>query len=247
MELRTAQSPVYRAMPSTCRFALHPIVAVGARVDDQPGIVWNEALIRPAVGFENISPSELVERMYANASLETDISILKRLTTWLSQRSSPQRLSINIHPASLTRQQFVATALDALQSASAGGHTICFELVEFGHCGDRRGMVTNANRLRNCGALIALDDFGSRLNFFDLCAEGIVDVLKVDVSVTDDIERSTHKQAIVRAISTLADGLGASVVVEGIETQEQLSTVQAIGVAYAQGYLFQKPMIEESI
>src|SRR5699024_8872838 len=155
--------------------------------------------------------------------------------------------SINIHPDSLTRRSFVATALDALQSATGRGHTICFELVEFGHCADRAGMVGNANHLRRCGALIALDDFGSRLNFFDLCAAGIVDILKVDVSVTEDIVSDTNKQAIVRAISTLADGIGAQVVVEGIETNEQLNTVEALGASYAQGYLFQKPMIEEAI
>lgn len=247
MELSAAHNPVHRVMPSTCRFALHPIVSVGANADEEAGLVWNEALVRPGVGFEHTSPSDLVEFLYANESLETDISILKRLTGWLARQRTPQRLSINIHPDSLTRRPFMVAALEGLQSVMHGGHSICLELVEFGHCGDRASMVQNANRLRRHGALIALDDFGSRLNFFDMCAEGIVDILKVDVSVTDGIDRCTNKQAIVRGINTLAEGLGAKVVVEGIETQAQLSKLKEIGISFGQGYLFKRPIIEESI
>lgn len=247
MELSTAQNPVSRVLPSTCRFALHPIVALDGPSGQEADLIWNEALIRPAPGRDDITPSDLVSWLYQDDSLRADVSIVNRLTRWLSEQRLPQRLSINIHPDSLTRRSFMIAMLEALQATAQQGHSICLELVEFGHCTDRRAMVENANRLRRHGALIALDDFGSRLNFFDMCAEGIVDLLKVDVSVTDGIESNTNKQAIVQGIKTLADGLRARVVVEGIETIQQLKVLKRLGVSFGQGYFFSRPIIEEGI
>lgn len=247
MELSTAQKPEFRVTPAACRFALHGIVPLGKEAGTGRPAIWHEALLRPGPGHGNASPADLVGVLYANAALETDISILKRLAGWLAQQSTPQRLSVNIHPDSLTRRPFMVAALDVLQSIRRGGHSICLELVEFGYCNDRQEMVQNANLLRRHGALIALDDFGSKLNFFDLCAAGIVDVLKVDVSVADGVDRCPNRQAIVRGIKTMADGLGAGVVVEGIETEAQLSTITGLGVSHGQGFLFGKPAIEEDV
>lgn len=247
MELSTATRVDLRATQAACQFALHGIVELATNPGGQPSPVWHEALIRPGAGFEMASPADIVEALYSDAALDTDISILNRLSGWLSRQSRPQRLSINIHPDSLTRGRFMRAALDALRAQRPGEHSICLELVEFGHCSDRQTMVQNANVLRRHGALIALDDFGSKLNYFDLCAAGIVDVLKVDVSVTAGIDSCRNRQAVVRGITTLADGLDAHVVAEGIETERQLSIIKDLGVSFGQGYLFNRPEIEEGI
>jgi len=95
------------------------------------------------------------------------------------------------------------------------------------------------------GVLIALDDFGSRLNCFDLCAAGIVDLLKIDTRVVGGLVNDPNHHAVVRSIQALGEGLGARVVAEGIETVEQLKVLTATGIEYGQGYYFHKPELVE--
>lgn len=249
MELRPIRNPVAALTSDECRFALHPIVGIqGAGGPGRACGDWHEALIRPGPEHSMCTPARLVEVLYDDGGhVQTDIEILVRLTGWLAARAKPTRLSVNVHPDSLTHTRFMIAALKALEAVRANGHLLCLELVEFGHCRERHRLIENANQLRSRGALIALDDFGSRLNFFDLCAAGIVDILKIDSSVTLGIDLCGNKQAIARGIATLADGLEADVVAEGIETAEQLSLVGGLGIAYGQGYLFRKPTIEEGI
>lgn len=249
MELSTIRNPAVGLTPDACRFALQPIVGIqGPDEPDRGPAPWHEALIRSGEAHGMYSPGALVEFLYGDGGhVRTDVEILERLTGWLGMRQTPTRLSVNVHPDSLTHTRFMIAALKALESVQATGHRLCLELVEFGHCRERHRLIENANQLRKKGATIALDDFGSRLNFFDLCAAGIVDVVKIDSSVTRGIDRCRNKQAIARGIATLADGLEAAVVAEGIETEQQLSLVRELGIAYGQGYLFSKPALEEGI
>lgn len=249
MELSTIRNPAVGLTPDACRFALQPIVGIqGSEAPGRASAQWHEALIRSGPEHETYSPSALVEFLYGDGGhVQTDVEILDRLTGWLRTCPVPTRLSVNVHPDSLTHTRFMIAALKALESVQAAGHRLCFELVEFGHCRERHRLIENANQLRNRGATIALDDFGSRLNFFDLCAAGIVDIVKIDSSVTRGIDQCRNKQAIARGIATLADGLEAEVVAEGIETEQQLSLVRELGIAYGQGYLFCKPTLEEAI
>lgn len=247
MGTQAARQMPLRATAEFCDFSLHQIRRTnGSGQGFGVQWPWYEVLIRPRRAVFRDSPGLFVDRLYIDRiPADTDLEILHRVVTWLMQRTDPVRLSINTHPESLTAPEFVDAVIAEQRRVAVLGHSICLELVEFGDCRDRDVLVKNAARLRAEGVLIALDDFGSRLNFFDLCAAGIVDAIKIDTSVISGLHLDRNKRAIVESVHTLAAGLGATVVAEGVETLKELAVLKDIGIDFAQGFYFHKPEISE--
>ncbi|WP_376697076.1 EAL domain-containing protein [Wenzhouxiangella sp. EGI_FJ10305] len=247
MDAQVARTPPLQATADFCTFAVHEIRALDSS-SDRFGRAhrWYEALIRPHGPYRSRSPGEFIDRLYLERPVvTTDLEVLRRVGAWLIERDEPTRISINTHPESLTSSLFVETALDFQRRALQGGHSICLELIEYGRSRDKNSLVANAQRLRRAGLLIALDDFGSRVNCFDLCAAGIVDLLKIDTSVTSAVHVDRNQRAIVESIKTLGRGLGAGVIAEGAETSEHVEALRSLGVEFAQGFYFHKPQMLE--
>lgn len=247
MEVRATQLASLQATEEFCTFAVHEIHAL--RVQDDPfggEHRWYEALIRPRGAYRHWSPGDFVDRLYhERPATDTDLEVFHRVATWLLAQARPTRVSINTHPESLTSRRFVETAIEYQHRAFQAGHSICLELIEFGRSREKSSLISNAQRLRRAGLLIALDDFGSRVNCFDLCAAGIVDLLKIDIGITSGVHIDRNHRAIVESITTLGRGLGARVVAEGVETKRQVETLRAMDVDFAQGFHFHKPRLLE--
>ena len=246
MTAQVMHRPHLNASAEYCSIAVHEIHALTDTPDrfgaQRP---WYEALVRPhpAAGW---SPGHFINNLYLERPvIDTDLEILQRVTTWLARQREPIRVNVNVHPHSLTDSLFVRTAMKRQQENMERGHSLCLELIEFGECERRSSLIDNARKLRDAGVLIALDDFGSRLNCFDLCAAGIVDILKIDTSVICGLDRDANQRAIVECIMTLARGLKASVIAEGVETRPQLDTLRQLDVNYAQGFFFHRPELLE--
>jgi len=226
-----------------CTFAVQAIRSL--RLDRGPfgdHFEWFEVLIRPLGIYRDFSPSEFVDRLYCDRdTFHTDSEVLRRASDWVMTREHPHRISVNTHPQSLTHRSFIAQALETHERLAELGHSLCLELIEYGRCSKKGDLITNAKKLRSAGVLIALDDFGSRINCFDLCAAGIVDLLKIDLRLINGLERDANQQAVVRSIVTLGQGLNAKVVAEGVETAAQADFLQEMGVDFAQGFFFHKP------
>jgi diguanylate cyclase (GGDEF)-like protein len=92
------------------------------------------------------------------------------------------------------------------------------------------------------GARVALDDFGTGYANFLHLREIPVDSLKIDRSFTKDMLTDSRTEACVRAMLALGASLGIDVVAEGVETQAQADRLRQMGCAYAQGYLFSRPV-----
>lgn len=247
MEAQVAHTAPLQATTDFCTFAVHEIRALGAMADgfgsEYP---WYEALIRPRGLHRHWSPGDFIDRLYLERpALTTDLEVLRRVGSWLLEQEGPTRVSINTHPESLTSRLFVDAALDLQRRAAPAGHSVCLELIEFGRSREKSSLVANAQHLRRAGILIALDDFGSRVNCFDLCAAGIVDLLKIDIGVTSGVHVDRNQRAIVESIQTLGRGLGARVIAEGVESSLQVEALRALDVDYAQGFHFQKPQLLE--
>ncbi|HVQ32576.1 MAG TPA: EAL domain-containing protein, partial [Lysobacter sp.] len=90
---------------------------------------------------------------------------------------------------------------------------------------------------REHGIPFALDDFGTGYSNLTHLHKLDFEFVKVDQAFARHMFDSARAMAIVQAIVAMAHGIGADVVVEGVETHEQLQHLQAMGVRYAQGYL----------
>jgi EAL domain-containing protein (putative c-di-GMP-specific phosphodiesterase class I) len=94
--------------------------------------------------------------------------------------------------------------------------------------------------LRARGTRIALDDFGTGYSSLSYARQLPIDLVKIDKSFTDDLDATNA--GLVPTIMHLANTLGAAVVVEGVETQEQLTELTRLDCQLAQGYLFSPPV-----
>jgi c-di-GMP phosphodiesterase Gmr len=101
---------------------------------------------------------------------------------------------------------------------------------------------------RKLGVGISIDDFGIGYSSLSALADITADEIKIDRSFITDIHKRPRSQGILRAIESLSEALGMTVVAEGIETFEELAYLQAATkIRYAQGYYFAQPIFLEEL
>lgn len=103
---------------------------------------------------------------------------------------------------------------------------------------DIQGRVANLRRL---GYRIAIDDLGAGyagLNSFALLEPEIV---KIDMTLTRDIDKSAVKRKLVGSLAALCREMGMTIITEGVETEAERDTLIGLGCDLLQGYLFAKP------
>jgi c-di-GMP phosphodiesterase Gmr len=101
---------------------------------------------------------------------------------------------------------------------------------------------------RRLGVGISIDDFGIGYSSLSALADITADEIKIDRSFITDIHKRPRSQGILRAIESLSEALGMTVIAEGIETFEELAYLQAATkIRYAQGYYFSRPIFLEEL
>jgi cyclic di-GMP phosphodiesterase Gmr len=101
---------------------------------------------------------------------------------------------------------------------------------------------------RKLGVGVSIDDFGIGYSSLSALADITADEIKIDRSFITDIHKRPRSQGILRAIESLSEALGMTVIAEGIETFEELAYLQAATkIRYAQGYYFSRPVFLEEL
>ncbi|HEY7846018.1 MAG TPA: EAL domain-containing protein [Bradyrhizobium sp.] len=101
---------------------------------------------------------------------------------------------------------------------------------------------------RKLGVGISIDDFGSGYSSLSALADITADEIKIDRSFITDIHNRPRSQGILRAIESLSEALGMTVIAEGIESFEELAYLQAATrIRYAQGFYFSRPVFLEEL
>jgi EAL domain-containing protein (putative c-di-GMP-specific phosphodiesterase class I) len=96
--------------------------------------------------------------------------------------------------------------------------------------------------LRDAGLRVAVDDAGAGYASFKHILHLAPDIIKLDVSMTRDIDRDLSRQALAAALVRFAESTHGRLVAEGVETDAELATLRQLGVGLAQGYALGKPM-----
>lgn len=119
------------------------------------------------------------------------------------------------------------------------------EITETVMINDSEDKIKILDELRSMDFIVEMDDFGSGYSSLNLLKDMPVDVLKLDMkflSSSDDAKGET----IIRNIIKLSDELGIDSLTEGVETEQQFSSLSDMGCRLFQGYYFAKPMpVEE--
>lgn len=118
---------------------------------------------------------------------------------------------------------------------------IWFELTETAAISHFSIAIDLINNIRDFGAKIALDDFGSGLSSFGYLKTLPVDIIKIDGQFVKEMANNPIDREMVRAIHQVGKSMGIVTVAEFVESQEILDALITIGVDYAQGYHIGKP------
>lgn len=145
-------------------------------------------------------------------------------------------LTVNVSPHALTSGPVMDEFLHAGELAG-----LFVELTEEQAIIDPDGMRRDLARLRDRGAMIALDDAGSGYSGLQRLLALRPELMKLDRSLIDGIDTDEAKRACVEMLGVLASRLNSLLLAEGIERQGELREVIALGVPLAQGFLMAKP------
>ena len=96
-------------------------------------------------------------------------------------------------------------------------------------------------KLKEHGFGVALDDVGTGYATFATLEKVRPHYLKVDVSMVRDIHRNFIKQELLSSLVQIGRRIDASIIAEGVESEDEAATLQSVGARYAQGYLFAAP------
>jgi EAL domain-containing protein (putative c-di-GMP-specific phosphodiesterase class I) len=158
-----------------------------------------------------------------------------------SARHAPgsPHLSINVHASTLGRDhEFLVFLGDVADVNAISLSDVTVEIVEHAPPWDGRSFLGALEGLRRIGVRIGLDDVGLGQSNYRMILDCRPDYFKVDRYFALGCAKDPYRQAVLESINELARRFGGRVVAEGVEQQDDLAAIQAIGIELVQGFLF---------
>jgi len=120
------------------------------------------------------------------------------------------------------------------------------EITESAYMENPHQLIAMVRAFRGNGFYVLMDDFGSGYSSLSMLKDLPVDMLKIDMAFVQEVDKSSRAGAILESIVELGKHLHMDVVVEGVETREQVEFLEKIGCQVIQGYYFSKPLDVDS-
>jgi diguanylate cyclase (GGDEF)-like protein len=156
-------------------------------------------------------------------------------------------ISINVAAKQAGNPEFMRPFAEALE-ASGFPQRFMIEVTEDAFVAKTHFQDEILPIFRRLGVGISIDDFGIGYSSLSALADITADEIKIDRSFITDIHKRPRSQGILKAIESLSEALGMTVIAEGVETFEELAYLQAATkIRYAQGYYFSRPIFLEEL
>ncbi|MCX8252404.1 Diguanylate cyclase domain protein [Beijerinckiaceae bacterium RH AL1] len=214
-----------------------PIVQVGTR-----RIVGCEALLRwfhPTRGL--MRPDETIKLAEATGLIVDLGAIVMRKACMEAATWAPGiSVAVNLSAAQFRDGAVVAQIKSALASSGLPGHRLEVEITESLAFGNLAGVRAAIDEIRALGVKIAIDDFGTGYSSLSYLSQIPFDTVKIDRSFVLRIGNDPMASALIQLMAGLMQSLGKSMVVEGVETSEQVAILRQLGAEYMQGFYFSK-------
>lgn len=146
---------------------------------------------------------------------------------------------VNIFPSTL-----LSLSVERLQDILKEGcfTNICFEVSEQEIIGDPFYLQEAVKKLKQSGIQIAIDDIGYGNSNLESIIVLEPEWIKIDKGIVRDCHKIPRNYDLLRKISEIANVLKVKMIVEGIEQKQELQKVKELGIEYAQGFLWSKPV-----
>ncbi|MBS4195754.1 EAL domain-containing protein [Lederbergia citri] len=173
-------------------------------------------------------------------------SMRKALSTYLST-SENGLIFLNIYPSTLLDPRFISLLKRVLTSREHNSR-IVLEVSESELIEDIKIFKERISTLKQDGFLIAIDDMGRGYSRIESIIELEPDYIKLDRLFAKDLHLSPKKKEFISIFQTFCDHYGSQLILEGVETSEELEMAKSLGVVFAQGYFLGKPaMLTEAV
>jgi EAL domain-containing protein (putative c-di-GMP-specific phosphodiesterase class I) len=229
------------ALPTLDELAVHfqPIVtlATGRIVGFEALVRWQHpkrGLLYPAMFLAAAETTgfivELDQWVWEQAALQ-----LKR---WQDAFTLPLYMSVNLSARDLSVPDLFTSISEIVERTSVDPRDLVFEITESVLLDDSDETIDFLAGLKDMGAQLSLDDFGTAFSSLSYVRRFPFDQLKLDISFVSELPDSPRSMLLVEEICHLATSMKMKIVAEGIERPEQHDSLRAIGCDYGQGYLF---------
>lgn len=214
-----------------------------------------EALIRwQPEGHKQIMPGTFINICEEIGIIpEIDSKVLQQalqdLAKWRALLPTLDNLSVNVNHSAknFKRRPILDNIINGLSKHNIDGKYLAIELTESVIFEHERTATVILQELRNNQVKLCMDDFGTGFSSLSYLHHLKFDMLKIDKSFVDDMQHNREAFDIVHTIINMGESLGIKVTAEGVENEQQLNALKAMGCHYAQGYYFSKPLVADEV
>ena len=229
--------------------AYQPVLALSGDGDGtgaRPAVVGLEALARWNLPGRGDVPPAVFIPMAEDLGLIHALGeqVLRDACTavraWRQETGLPLTVAVNLSSRQLEASDCVAVVAEVLDDVGLPASALVLEITESVLMLDVQNSLRQLGGLRALGVSVAIDDFGTGYSSLAYLRDLPVDIIKIDRSFTS---RLPSDETLFVFMVDLAQALGATTVVEGVETRQQLAAVTRVRCDQAQGYFLSRPLV----
>ncbi|MEG3641069.1 putative bifunctional diguanylate cyclase/phosphodiesterase [Magnetococcus sp. PR-3] len=162
--------------------------------------------------------------------------------TWQDAGLPPLKVAVNLSSVQFSDPELVEEVNRSLAQSGLDPQWLDLEITESVAMEGAESTMAVLTQLRGTGASLSIDDFGTGYSSLSYLKRFPVQKVKIDQSFVFDIAKDADNAAICRAVIQLGHSLNLSIIAEGVETDEDLAAIEALGSDIVQGYHFSKPL-----
>ena len=218
---------------------------------DVPVLASAEALIRwkhPRLGM--ISPGVFIPLLEDNGLIQQLDHYVWReaaaqVCRWKDKFGVTVPVSVNVSRIDMYDPDLISIFRNIIEENRLSTREYHLEITESAYTDDSTHIIDTVKQLRRLGFRIEMDDFGSGYSSLNMLSTLPIDALKLDMKFIRTAFTGRKDTRMIELIIDIADYLKVPVIAEGVETEEQMSTLKNLGCDYVQGYYFSRPVPPE--
>ncbi|MCR4605880.1 MAG: EAL domain-containing protein [Eubacterium sp.] len=177
---------------------------------------------------------------------EIDDFVLREVCSFI-RTGKPEELrmeciNVNLSVVQCMKQGFTDHIIDIVETEGVEKSFINFEITESVSASDYKLFSRVVKELKNAGFLFSMDDFGTGYSNIAAIFSLNLDVIKIDKSILWNAEKSEAGKIVLENTVRMMKQMRKKILVEGVETKEQIEILEELGVDYLQGFYFSKPV-----
>lgn len=216
-----------------------------------PVLASAEALVRwkhPRLGM--ISPDVFIPLLEDNGLVQQLDRYVWRETAaqirrWKDTLGIAVPVSVNVSRIDMYDPEIIDIFKNIIEEYKLSTSEYLLEITESAYTDNAAQIINTVRQLRKLGFRIEMDDFGTGYSSLNMLSMLPIDALKLDMKFIRTAFSGHRDTRMIELIIDIAEYLKVPTIAEGVETEEQLTTLKALGCDIVQGYYFSKPVPPE--